>query len=198
MATKYTVLQNEETLLAHDTRIAELTKKYVDRNKGADTIIVNEDQGEKITSTADGEFKFNFTNPNAYYVHDNTLHVNFPAVPDRTTTLPKVAGTAAVGTENAWAAGDHVHPTDESRASKAKVSALESALHTLEVKLSALTAATPDDLDTLKEIVDYIKANRTLIENVTTTKVNVSDMSVMNASEAQAIAETACRNIYGL
>lgn len=33
-----------------------------------------------------------------------------------TTTVPKMDGTAAVGTEMAFARGDHVHPTDTSRA----------------------------------------------------------------------------------
>lgn len=33
-----------------------------------------------------------------------------------TTTTPKMDGTAAVGTETAYAKGDHVHPTDTSRA----------------------------------------------------------------------------------
>lgn len=33
-----------------------------------------------------------------------------------TTTKPKMDGTAAVGTETAYAKGDHVHPTDTSRA----------------------------------------------------------------------------------
>lgn len=33
-------------------------------------------------------------------------------VPAASTTTPKVEGTAAVGTETAWARGDHVHPAD--------------------------------------------------------------------------------------
>jgi len=39
----------------------------------------------------------------------------FPA----STTAPLMAGTAAPGTSSAWAPGDHVHPTDTSRASVA-------------------------------------------------------------------------------
>lgn len=35
------------------------------------------------------------------------------------TTVPKMAGVAAVGTENAFARGDHVHPSDTSKADKA-------------------------------------------------------------------------------
>lgn len=41
----------------------------------------------------------------------NTKTANSP-----TTTTPKMDGTAAVGTETAYAKGDHVHPTDTSRA----------------------------------------------------------------------------------
>lgn len=36
-----------------------------------------------------------------------------------TTTTPKMDGTAAVGSETAYARGDHVHPTDTSRVAKA-------------------------------------------------------------------------------
>lgn len=37
-------------------------------------------------------------------------------IPAATTTSPKMDGTAAVGSETKWAKGDHVHPTDTSRA----------------------------------------------------------------------------------
>lgn len=37
-------------------------------------------------------------------------------VPSASSTTPKANGTAAVGTEAAWAHGDHVHPTDTTRA----------------------------------------------------------------------------------
>lgn len=42
--------------------------------------------------------------------------VDNKAVPSATTTTPKMDGTAAVGSETTWAKGDHVHPTDTSRA----------------------------------------------------------------------------------
>ncbi len=41
---------------------------------------------------------------------------DIPSVPSATTTTPKINGTAAVGSESKWAKGDHVHPTDTSRA----------------------------------------------------------------------------------
>jgi hypothetical protein len=37
-------------------------------------------------------------------------------IPQASTTTPAKDGTASAGTENAWARGDHVHPTDTSRA----------------------------------------------------------------------------------
>ena len=40
-------------------------------------------------------------------------------VPEATTTTPKVDGTASAGSETKWAKGDHVHPTDTSRAAVA-------------------------------------------------------------------------------
>lgn len=38
------------------------------------------------------------------------------SVPLKSSTTPKANGTAAAGSETAWAAGDHVHPTDTTRA----------------------------------------------------------------------------------
>lgn len=43
-------------------------------------------------------------------------------------------------------------------------------------KLNAVANSTDTDLDTLAEIVAYIKANKSLIDSVTTNKVNVSDI----------------------
>lgn len=53
-------------------------------------------------------------------VSDLTNDLSFMTPEDMTaaasSTTPKMNGTAAVGTENKWAHGDHVHPTDTSRA----------------------------------------------------------------------------------
>ena len=50
-----------------------------------------------------------------------------------TTTTPKMDGTATVGTETAYAKGDHVHPTDTSRAS-------QTAIETATISDSAISA----------------------------------------------------------
>jgi hypothetical protein len=46
----------------------------------------------------------------------------------------------------------------------------------LTTRLNTLANSTDDDLDQMAEVVAYIKANKVLIESVTTTKVNVADI----------------------
>lgn len=57
--------------------------------------------GTTFTATKADGTSFTFTQ------QDNTV--------SKTTTTPKMDGTAAVGTETKYAAGDHVHPSDTSR-----------------------------------------------------------------------------------
>ena len=45
-----------------------------------------------------------------------TLGSDTVTVPTATTTTPKMDGTAAVGSDTTWAKGDHIHPTDTTRA----------------------------------------------------------------------------------
>lgn len=48
---------------------------------------------------------------------------NKPTIPsgvEKTTTTPKMDGTAAIGSETKFAAGDHIHPTDTSRVPTAR------------------------------------------------------------------------------
>ena len=48
---------------------------------------------------------------------DLTIHNLSASLPIATTITPKINGTAAIGSDTAWAKGDHVHPVDTSRAS---------------------------------------------------------------------------------
>ena len=48
------------------------------------------------------------------------------------TTTPKMDGTAAVGTELAFARGDHIHPTDTTRAAASDLTALDGRVEDLE------------------------------------------------------------------
>lgn len=49
---------------------------------------------------------------------------NKPTIAQGSTTTPKMDGTATVGTEGAYAHGDHIHPTDTSRQAKITASGI--------------------------------------------------------------------------
>ena len=53
------------------------------------------------------------------------------------TTTPKMDGTATVGTELAFARGDHIHPTDTSRASASDVTSLTGRVSDLETAVGS-------------------------------------------------------------
>ena len=77
------------------------------------------------TKTSDLDNDSNYVS-DADYVHtDNNLTNELKeawntaaarTIPGATSTSPAMDGTAAVGSETTWAKGDHVHPTDTSRA----------------------------------------------------------------------------------
>lgn len=66
------------------------------------------------SSPVKGQVYFNTTN-NEALVWNGTAWVPWDGV-KKTSTTPKMDGTAAIGSETKYAAGDHVHPTDTSRA----------------------------------------------------------------------------------
>lgn len=93
-------------------------------------------------------------------------------VPGASSTSPKMNGTAAVGTEETWAHGDHVHPVDTSRAPTSHASntttygkgtasnyghvKLSDATNGTTAAASGGTAATPKAVsDALKAAKDY-------------------------------------------
>lgn len=51
-------------------------------------------------------------------------YITSASVPSASSTTPKMDGTAAVGTETAFARGDHIHPTDTSRQAKITASGI--------------------------------------------------------------------------
>lgn len=107
---------------AHDTAIKNINDTIVNMEhfkgyyKTSDEILqIDADNGDYAYCADDG-FK---------WVHNGTeWKVTTDKVPDKmvpkTTITPKMDGVAKVGNSNTYAAGDHVHPTDTSRASKSE------------------------------------------------------------------------------
>ena len=95
-------------------------------------------------TTALGYTPYNATNPDSYVnatqaanaapvqsVNGSTGAVTVN-IPSASSTTPSMDGTASAGSETAFARGDHVHPTDTSRASASDVTSLTTRVGTLE------------------------------------------------------------------
>lgn len=93
------------------------------------------------------------------------------------TGIPK-APTAAAGADTTQIATTAFTQTAVSNhnASPTAHNDIRDLIAGLTTRLNALADSDDTTLDQLSEIVSYIKSNRTLIENVTTNKINVSDI----------------------
>ncbi len=125
------------------------------------------------------------------------------------TTSPKMNGTASVGTEMAFARGDHVHPSDTSRVPttrKVNGKALSDDISLTAADVGAATAddvaaakqeaintilgGVTEDFDTLKEVAAWIQSDTTdsaeLISRVTTIEnnyVSESDLESLDSTD---------------
>lgn len=88
------------------------------------------------------------------------------------------APTASIGTNTTQISNTAFVQTTVSNHNTSTVahSDIRDLISSLTTRLNALADSDDTSLDQLSEIVAYIKSNRTLIENVTTNKVNVSDI----------------------
>lgn len=105
-----------------------------------------------ITSSAIPTKVSAFTNDAGYITASDV-----PEGAAASTTTPKMNGTAAVGTETAFARGDHVHPTDTSRASAADLTAEITRAKGVEVGLLADVSQSRIDIDGI--LLDYLTSS---------------------------------------
>ena len=97
-----------------------------------------------------------------------------PTVPDWAKKPNKPAYTA--GEVGADKMGTAINRVTEHNSSSASHSDIRELIQDLTTRLNALANSSDTDLDQLSEIVAYIKANKKLIDSITTSKVNVSDI----------------------
>ena len=83
---------------------------------------------QELTAT-NGDFAFSAESGTKWAYNNNVWTDTKKAVPDKTveksTTVPFMNGTATIGLSNKYAAADHIHPTDTTRASQSDLTALE-------------------------------------------------------------------------
>lgn len=115
---------------------------------------------------------------------------NKPTIPagvEKTTTTPKMDGTAAIGSEVKFAAGDHVHPTDTSRAPLASPAftgtptAPTAAANTDSTQI-ATTAFVHDVVDALDTGVSDVK-----VDNVSVVTNGVADIPTANIASQKGV-----------
>lgn len=134
---------DEKTKLANIETGAQVNKLEGIQKNGETVTITNKIANISVpTKTSD------ITNDSGY--------ITIADVPDgatASTTAPLMDGVAAVGTSTAFARGDHVHPTDTSRASASDVTALTGRVDDLETavgsggSVDSKIAAAIQDLD---------------------------------------------------
>lgn len=134
------------------------------------------------------------------------------------TTAPKMAGTATVGTELAFSRGDHIHPSDTTRVPVTRTINGKALDANITLSATDVGAATPDDvatakreaieailgegvsdnLNTLKEVADWIQSDTTdsakLITRVTAIEENYvkgSDIAAITIADIEAAWENA-------
>jgi len=124
-----------------------------------------------------------------------TISVSTGAIPVGSSTTPKMDGTAAVGTETTWAHGDHVHPTDTSRAPKNHASSdatygkgttsnyghvkLSDSISSTSAAASGGIAATPKAVNDVKNLIPTISYDST--DNKIISTVNGTSTDIVTA-----------------
>ena len=127
------------------------------------------------------------------------------------TTAPKMDGTATVGTELAFARGDHVHPSDTSRVPttrKVNGKTLDADITLSAADVGAATAddiataktevieqilgdTVDEDFDTLKEVAAWIQSDTTasaeLVTRVTNLETEMDEITAVTEAEIEAI-----------
>lgn len=99
------------------------------------------------------------------------------SVKDESTETARIAEEAKSESEGAKNAAEEANTDlNEHKVSELAHSDIRILISELSARLNAVANSSDTDLDQLSEIVDYIKANKELIESVTTSKVSVDDI----------------------
>ena len=151
-----------------DTPDIHTNELYLDK-AGVGSVFYLDEYGFRPMTNGNGSLG----NPNYYWnnVYANTINTN------EFTGTPK-APTASAGTNTTQIATTAFVQSAVSNHNTSNTvhSDIRELISTLTTRLNALADSDDTTLDQLSEIVAYIKSNRTLIENVTTNKVNVADI----------------------
>lgn len=188
------------TTIAADAKTDTLTLEA-----GGDVTLTPDASGDKVTISVTTPKKTSDLNNDSGFITIGDV----PEGAAASTTTPKMDGTAAVGTETAFARGDHRHPSDTTKADKsATVSTV--AYDTTKKKITKTINGTTTDVVTAAKIVTdgggvtdvSGKVDKTttvnghaLSGNVTVSKSDVGLGNVENKSSATIRGEITSSNV---
>lgn len=113
------------------------------------------------------------------WAYNNSWADTHEAVPDKTveksTTVPLMDGTATIGTSNKYAAADHIHPTDTSRASQSDLTALSTQVQSNTTAIG--NKANQSDLNALTQTVN----GHTTAIQAETTRAEAAESALRNS-----------------
>lgn len=117
-------------------------------------------------TASNGDFAYSAQSGTKWVYNNSTWTDSQEAVPDQTveksTTTPLMDGTAAIGDSNRYAAADHVHPTDTSRASQSDFAALSQQVGTNTSDIAGKAAQS--DLNALSDNLANNYYNKTEVD----------------------------------
>lgn len=194
------------TTVAADTKTDTLTLEA-----GGDVTLTPDATNDKVTiSVTTPKKTSDITNDSGFITLSDV-----PEGAAASSTSPKMNGTAAVGSETKWAKGDHVHPSDTTKADKVSnatannLAALDANGNLIDSGVSATSAGT-DTKNTTGSTADaaklYIVGAKEQSANpvtysqanayVTAGKVYSNAIEVVNLSDTQALTNKTYNNVF--
>lgn len=166
----------DDSLLSYTQAVATQMKSYVADNGGKIDVIKVNGTAQTISAT---DKSVNIAVPTKTSdLNNDSKYITSADVPDgatASTVTPLMDGTATRGTDTGFARGDHVHPTDTTRASATDLSNLATRVSTAETKLGGIDEkAEVNVIETVKVNGSALTADSKKAVNVTVPTDNAS------------------------
>ena len=200
----------EEQVSANTTAIEGIQQEITGKEHFRGYFATNAEIHE-LTAT-NGDFAFSAESGTKWAYNNNVWTDTEKAVPDKTveksTTVPLMNGTATIGLSNKYAAADHIHPTDTTRASQSDLTALETRVQANTTAIG--NKANQSDLNALSNGLSE-KANSADLATVATSgsyndligtpvipdTTNLATKSELNAKQDALVSGTNIKTING-
>ena len=169
------IVKESAQKVAEDVKQVELTKQAVD--KTATDVADTESRINQVKQDIDSIQQNVQTNKDAVDIAKKAVEVSQLDVTKKSEQVTKDAQQVATDKDIVTQAKNDIgNKIQEHNVSPISHEDIRGLINGLTTRLNALADSDDESLDQLSEVVAYIKSNKTLIENITTNKVNVADI----------------------